>query len=417
MGKANRLESMPSVGQAVNAFYGKYRRAREDGKTLCRIIGYPLPHAILRAHDIAYMYLPSYAATSAARHITGELHQVAEKKGLLREVCSYVRANMGSAFASEQGINLGTDPMYVMPKPDFILVTESSCSMTFTWGQAEADLFKVPLFVVHVPFVWNESEEKDSVVEVARQLREFVVFLEDISGRKFDWDNYRKTMAIAKETAHLRIDTMDLACQAVPAPATVFDWTSMLALVNYLIGLPEGRDIAQNVRQEVLQRMKNKEGAIVPEKYRLYWDGIMIWPYLGRVAKKCADLGVNAIWARYCSFSFWQWPDRIDLNNPLEGNAAQVVGLHFNRNIDWLIDNISERCRRYHIDGLLFHANLTCRTMAGPQLEIIDAVSRKLGIPAVYFEGDMADETLISESQMDTRIQALIETIEARKGK
>jgi benzoyl-CoA reductase/2-hydroxyglutaryl-CoA dehydratase subunit BcrC/BadD/HgdB len=55
--------------------------------------------------------------------------------------------------------------------------------------------------------------------------------------------------------------------------------------------------------------------------------------------------------------------------------------------------------------------------MAGPQLEIIDAVSRKLGIPAVYFEGDMADETLISESQMDTRIQALIETIEARKGK
>ncbi len=40
---------------------------------------------------------------------------------------------------------------------------------------------------------------------------------------------------------------------------------------------------------------------------------------------------------------------------------------------------------------------------------------RKLGIPAVYFEGDMADESLISEAQIDTRLQALLETIEARR--
>jgi benzoyl-CoA reductase/2-hydroxyglutaryl-CoA dehydratase subunit BcrC/BadD/HgdB len=415
VGEANRLQSMPSVGKAVNEFYENYKKATDEGRKICRIIGYPLPHVILRAHDVSYMYLPSYAATTSARHVSEKLHQVAEQKGLLREVCSYTRANVGCAFSSEAGIN-GADPMYTMPKPDFILVTESSCSMTFTWGEAESKIYDVPLFVIHDPYVWDEADEEDAIEEVTRQLRELIVFLEDLTERRFDWDRYRETMKVAKDTAKLRIDTMDLACQTVPSPATVFDWTALLALINYLIGLPEGREIALRVRQEVLSRIERKEGAIIPEKHRLYWDGIMMWPYLGRLAKKCAALDANAIWARYCSNSFWQWPDRINMDDPLRGNAAQVVGLHFNRNIDWLIETVTETCRRYHIDGLLVHANLTCRTMAGPQFEIMDAVSRKLGIPAVFFEGDMADESLISESQLDTRLQALIETINSRKG-
>lgn len=234
MGEANRLKSMPSVGKAVNDFYAGYKKAGEQGETLCRIIGYPLPHVILRSHGIHYMYLPSYAATTAARHVAEELHQVAERKWMLRETCSYVRANLGSAYSEEAGI-AEADPMYKMPHPDFILVTESSCSMTFNWGDAERRFYNVPIFVIHVPYIWDEADEQDAINEVTRQLREFIVFLEEITHRRFDWDNYKKTMKLAKETAELRINTMDLACQTVPSPATVFDWTSLLALINYLI--------------------------------------------------------------------------------------------------------------------------------------------------------------------------------------
>jgi benzoyl-CoA reductase/2-hydroxyglutaryl-CoA dehydratase subunit BcrC/BadD/HgdB len=414
-GKVNRLKSMPSVGAAVNKFYENYREAAKQGKTTCRIIGYPLPHVILRTHDINYMYLPSYAATTSARHVSGKLLDVAEEAGYLREICSYTRCNIGAALVSAE--MAAEDPMYAMPKPDFILVTESSCSMTTNWGDAERRIYDVPLFTIYDPYVWDEADEKEAVAEVTHQLREFIIFLEDITHRAFDWDRYRETMAVAKETAGLRIHTMDLACQTVPSPATVFDWTALLALINYYIGLPEGRDIALTIREEILERIKNKEGAVIPEKYRLYWDGIMIWPYLGRIAKKCAALSANVIWTRYCSNSFWQHPDEIDLEHPLESNALQIVHLHFNHNIDWLIDTVSDTCQRYSVDGLLIHANLTCRTMAGPQFEIMEGVSRKLGIPAVYFEGDMADDTLISESQIDTRLEALIEIIEARKRK
>jgi len=418
MGTAKRLESISSIGQIVNEFYTEYNKSNIERKTNCRIIGYPLPHVILRSHDINYMYLPSYAATTAARHIAERLHQYAEEKGLLREVCSYVRANLGCAYAGEDGISeLG--PLYTMPKPDFILVTESCCSMTINWGDAERRIYKVPLFITHGPFLWDDTkaDEEDAVIEMVRQLRELITFLEDITHRRFDWDKYKQTMAIAKETAKLRMETMDIACQTVPSPATLFDWTAMLGVVNYTLGLPAGLDTAARVREEVLSRIKRREGALSHEKYRLYWDGIMMWPYLGKLSKKCNDLNVNLIWSRYCSLSFWQNPELIDIDHPLESNARQIVNLHFNRNIDWLINKVTELCQRYHIDGMITHANLTCRTMAGPQLELMDAVSRRLGIPAVYFEGDMADSSLISESQLDTRLQALLETIDSRRNK
>lgn len=420
-GISNRLKSLPSLGKAVDEYYKNYKEMPKQGKKICRIIGYPLPHVVLRSHDVGYMYLPSYAATTAARHVAYKLHDIADEQAYLRQICSYTRCNVGSALAAigseATRAELTKDSaMYDLPKPDFILVTESSCSMTTNWGDAERRLYDVPLFIIHDPYVWKEEDEPQAIAEVAHQLKEFVKFLEDITHRKFDMEKYKQAMAVAKETATLRMHTMDLACQTVPAPATVFDWTALLALINYLIGLPEGREVAQRVREEVMERIKNKESAVIPEKYRLYWDGIMMWPYLGRLANKCAKLNTNVIWSRYCSLSFWQDPDGIDLDKPFESNALQIVRLHFNRNIDYLVNNIAGLCERYHIDGLLVHANLTCRTMAGPQLEIMDGVARKLGIPAVYFEGDMADESLISEAQIDTRLQALLETIEARRG-
>jgi len=41
--------------------------------------------------------------------------------------------------------------------------------------------------------------------------------------------------------------------------------------------------------------------------------------------------------------------------------------------------------------------------------------ARSLGIPATFFEADMADESFYSEAQVDTRIRALVESLAARK--
>ena len=45
----------------------------------------------------------------------------------------------------------------------------------------------------------------------------------------------------------------------------------------------------------------------------------------------------------------------------------------------------------------------------------MDGVGRRLGIPAITIGGDSCDERFYSDAQVDTRLQALLETIDARK--
>jgi benzoyl-CoA reductase/2-hydroxyglutaryl-CoA dehydratase subunit BcrC/BadD/HgdB len=44
-----------------------------------------------------------------------------------------------------------------------------------------------------------------------------------------------------------------------------------------------------------------------------------------------------------------------------------------------------------------------------------DGITRQLGIPAVSIGGDSCDPRFYSDAQVDTRLQALIETIDARR--
>ena len=72
-------------------------------------------------------------------------------------------------------------------------------------------------------------------------------------------------------------------------------------------------------------------------------------------------------------------------------------------------------CEEYAIDGMICLASRTCRAFGHTQLELIDGVSKELSIPAVVIDADHTDITYYSDAQVDTRLQALIETIEARK--
>jgi benzoyl-CoA reductase/2-hydroxyglutaryl-CoA dehydratase subunit BcrC/BadD/HgdB len=48
-------------------------------------------------------------------------------------------------------------------------------------------------------------------------------------------------------------------------------------------------------------------------------------------------------------------------------------------------------------------------------LDIIDEIERNYGIPGIVIEADMIDPKFFSEAQIDIRLQALFEMIEARR--
>lgn len=50
------------------------------------------------------------------------------------------------------------------------------------------------------------------------------------------------------------------------------------------------------------------------------------------------------------------------------------------------------------------------------QREIVDIIDKRYNIPSVVIEADMIDSAMLSDAQIDTRLQAFFETIDARRG-
>ena len=126
--------------------------------------------------------------------------------------------------------------------------------------------------------------------------------------------------AYVKEAITYRMDAMEMAGRAVPAPVTFIDWAASIGGVNYAAGTPLGAEVFRDIGQEVAERVARKEGALPKEQVRVYWEGHMCRPYMRWWGKTLAELGVNIIAAKYTHGHFFHRPDLIDpASRPSEG--------------------------------------------------------------------------------------------------
>ena len=239
-------------------------------------------------------------------------------------------------------------------------------------------------------------------------------FIEEQTGRPYNWDKLHEIMAYTKRAGELRMEAMQL-CKATPAPASFFDWTTSLAPVNFIPGGPAIVDYFEQVKAEIEQRLAQGVGAVPNERYRLFWDGIMNWNKIGWLANKFAGFDANMVAGRYTHMGFWHETECIDVNDPLEGMAINYLVCPINLSAPLMIEQIVKLCEEYQIDGLVLHAARTCRAFTNPQYLIAEAVQKKLGLPVAMIEGDMVDESFYKDELVNSRVEAMLEAIEARK--
>lgn len=413
--KANRPKTTELIGKMVDAYYEDLKRAPQEGRLVAWGVGAPGFVPLLKAMDIAYLHGEAYSAMVSARRVEKDFKDAAAAVGYLPEACSYARINIGCALFAERGIPKGaTRPDLVMPKPSFIVSTCPGCSTETNWVDAMARLFKVPSLDVIIPFIWRESEVKVAKSVVARRVREMASFLQEMTGRPYNWERLQEILATIKKAAMLRAECYQL-CKSIPSPASFFDWAVSLAPLNFLAGWEGTVEYFEAMKQELQERVDRREAEVPGEKYRLYWDGIAIWPKIGRLADKFAGLGACVVAGRYTHLGFFHNPQHIDPEHPVESIADFLVDLHLANNALWLTTRTAEVCQEYAIDGLVVHSLRTCRPFDSFQPVMVEGIRRKLGIPAVTFEADHSDLDFYSEAQIDTKLQALLETIAARK--
>jgi benzoyl-CoA reductase subunit B len=434
--RANRLKATKLNNRMVTDYWEDLFRAKEEGRFVCWYEGVAI-NPILQAADIAWCHGEAMSALLAARNEEGPAQQAAEEVGYDRELCSYARTHIGCGVLTQKSSSpesisdLPMDPearrglAARVPAPDMIISAYPFCSTGQQWDDMLYRQFgkRVPIFNISLPWIWGNKpsakymsgpEYRDSVAFLVKQLRECITFIEGITGKKFDHDKLREIMGYIKKAAEIKVEAMRL-CKAKPSPASFFEWTNSIAPVNFLPGGPDIVNYFEVKKAEIQERIDLGIGSAPVEKYRLFWDGIMNWNKIGWLADKFAGYDSCIVAGRYTHMGFWHETEVIDLDDPLDGMAQNYLTCPISISAPQIVDKIVEHCEYYELDGLILHGARTCRAFSYPQFLIAEGVGKRLGMPVAMFEGDMVDESFYKDELVNSRVEAMLEQIEARR--
>ena len=437
---SNRLVSTGSGGKMVKAYWDNLFSARERGATVVWYNGAAL-NPIFQAMGIEWCHGEAFGARLAAMHLEGPAQKMGEEYGYINELCSYARTTLGCAVLTQQKEvqrreqAAGTDSFVDglpdqetlasrLPPPDLFVNAYAGCSTGQQWDEISYRMFnkELPFFKVSYPLLWGNKpdagyirgeEWEEGARFVASQLHKLIEFLEFTTGRSFDWNALREAMYYIKKAAELRVEALRL-CAARPTPATFFDWVASIAPINFLPGNQDLVDYFARVKAEIEQRLTDGTPALPNEKYRLAFDGIMNWNKVGWLANKFAENDAAVIFGRYTHTSFWQEPQLIDEDDPILGMAKHYLLCPFNHTAKSLGEILIKDCELYGVDGVVFHATRTCRSATNGQM-IMAQMAQRAGLQTMFFEGDVADESFYKDAVLESRLEAMLETIDGRR--
>jgi len=410
----NRISTTKEVRPVIAGWYDEIRTAHADGKLLAWTYG-PVPFEIFRAMDIRFEHLESYGAYLAARSGQEKLKELSESDGYSNDICSYARLVRGVSMLRERGDTSSVPGVLLVDLPDFV-VAFRQCPLMATVYDYQKRLFNVPGFCIDTIPAHSEADYRENLIYIRRQLEELIVFLEDLTKTKLDFDRLKQIMAYVKEAALVRNRVLDL-CKTKPAPMSVFDHFISLGPSHSQRGKKESVEYWKRLEAEVKERVDNGIGVIKNEKFRLYWHNLPIWFKVGRLSEVLAKHGAVLVAASYTHELFYSHePEKIDPEDPLTSLAAEEAWQ------SWLAADVIQGAKQvqkeiedYSIDGMIMCSHRTCQPADIGEYDIIDIIGRRLGIPGIVIDADPTDPAFYSDAQTETRLQAFIETLEARK--
>lgn len=323
----------------------------------------------------------------------------AESHGLASEVCSIDKAAVGSVLKG------------LYPTPVCMLYHNTPCDSQIAAIKTLTNLTGKPVRMMDVPYLYGDREVK----YLARQMREAIPFLEEHTGKKFDWDLFRQVCEASNRTAeHLR-DWNELRRQT-PCPQVSKIVALCTALLVAFSGDPEGAAIAKAFRDEAKERIERGESAVVGgESYRAIWYQDPVWwdlqfyDWMESELKLVIPMDL---------FGYYAPEALIDTSTPelmLEGLARKSLRVlpmsrQFKGPIDNFIDDYLRMCVEYHADFGIFAGHVACKHGLGG-IGLFREASREAGIPLLYFEFDMFDPRVTSAETIQAEISHFVEDI------
>jgi bcr-type benzoyl-CoA reductase subunit B len=358
------------------------------------------PTEILKALGFFLIYPENHAALCGARRRAEGLSVAAEQAGYSRDLCSYARTDIGAMLSGET-------PVGTLPPPDLLLCCTNICQTVLYWYRVLADHFGCPLVLVDTPFLYRDEAEPHQVAYVRRQLEEMVPVAEEVAGRAFSEEAFRRVVARAKEASDLWLEILERARHR-PSPITAFDGFVNLGPIVDLRGDRQTVEFYERMLAELDERIAAGIGAVRDERCRVLWDNLPIWYRIGPFSRWLADRGVNIVASTY-THAWGELAEMMDPDHPFEAMARVYLHPILNRSTAHKLASMRRMVDEFSIDGVILHSDRSCKPYSLGQIDQRDRLVGEVGVPALLLEADHNDPRSFAEEQAMVRLEAFVE--------
>ncbi|HZY43458.1 MAG TPA: 2-hydroxyacyl-CoA dehydratase family protein [Anaerolineae bacterium] len=375
---------------------------------------------LLRVFDFHTVFPEINALQTAVRRVSAEYLNEAEDYGYSPDICGYVKADVAMQLRG------GQHPMGRIPRPSLAVYT-NACNTYIKWAEIWERLYHIPIFTLDVPGTraaggqtWpGQRDFENDRRYVAAQIKELITVCEEVSGKKFDIDRLRETLANANvmSSAWKRVLKLNESTPAVFNALT--DGTVYLGVSNGFRGTAAGAKYFTDLVEEMEYKAAHGLGTLTEEKYRLLFVGVPCYPIFRRFNEMFSEWGGAFISSTYLWFASGgtNMGFQYDLDHPLESLAEGVLisvrdamdSMFFQDQV--LIDMV----KPYHIDGVVYHPIKSCRTTSTGLADNRRSLMSKTDVSSLFIESDMMDKRVVSEAQLKNRIDAFFEGLATRK--
>ncbi len=395
------FESLRKLKEIMTRHYYQGRFA--DGAVPVAWVTSGFPVELLRPFGFHAVYPENHAAMCGVTRIVPELSDAVEARGYSRDLCSYVRTDLGS-------IATGKTPAGRLPRPDLLACCTNICQTVLYWYRALADHFQVPLVLVDTPYVYGTEAKPHHVQYVRDQLEEVVRVAGRVSRRKVEPERLAEVARLAKEGTDLWADCLATGRHR-PAPWTGIDGFFHMAPIVALRGTEECNAYYRMLRDELRDRIARGIGGIKEERHRLLWDNLPIWFAVREVATLLASRGMNFVCTSYTN----AWAEagaRIDPSDLVGSAAVSYTHIILNQDLPNRLRILSRLAREYAVDGAVLHSDRSCKPYSIGQVDLKDRLSRDLGIRVLLLEADHNDPRAWASEQGENRLTAFAESFD-----
>ncbi len=398
MSKYPRLQSLKDINRVMTRYYVK-RKLMARFKPLAYVTS-GAPVEIMEAMGILTLYPENYGAICGARKAAVGLCELAEADGYPADLCSYARSHIGAVMQPQDA------PLNGMPKPDLLVCCTNICGTVQKWYEALAALYDVPLFMLDVPFQRTTPPEPHIISYVADQLHEFVAWLEAHTRRRLKPDKFRSVLTLSYEATKLWQEILEFGRRR-PSPINAPDLFIAMAPIVALRGTRQAVNCYQGFRAELEERVAQGIGAVPGERYRLLWDNIAIWYRLYRFFRPFMDAGACFVADTYTN----SWTTHLDVEEPFVSLARAYTGVFINIDLSTRLQTITRMAHHFQADGMVMHANRSCKPFSITQSDVRNALREELDLPVLILEADQCDSRLYNEGAARERVAAFLEML------